>query len=88
MGLRFDIANRESKAGYSMGEQDRNQVCKTFPGGFGKNMMPHEGRTEGRWQSRTAGWGTGREQWICRGNRREVEEKQKPGVCGSKAWHS
>lgn len=51
MGLRFGIANRETKAPSSMGVQDRNRVCKTSLDRYGQSMTLHEGRTEGRWQS-------------------------------------
>lgn len=66
MGLRFGIANRETKAQSNMGVQDRNRVCKTPLDGFGQNMMLREGRTEGRWQS-TEG------EKLQNGRRRECE---------------
>lgn len=68
MGLRFGIANRETKAPSSMGVQDRNRVCKTSLDRYGQSMTLHEGRTEGRWQSmegrncRTAGRESEREE--------------------------
>ena len=47
MGLRFGIANRETKARSNTGVQDRNRACKTSLGSSGQNMTLHEGR----WQS-------------------------------------
>lgn len=90
MSLRLGIANREKKAQPHTGVQHRNRAPSTPLDRFGQNMMLHEGRTGGKWQSmegeklQRAERETEREQETCRGSRGKAEEKQKLGVRGSK----
>lgn len=88
MGLRFGIAKlRHNPIWVHKTKIERAKLLWTDSGKArrcAKGEQKEGGRAPRGKNCRTAGREPEREPWICRGDRREAEEKQQPSVYGGK----